>query len=512
MTHDETDTTPSKDLASENVTDINTFKAKMGRPKKEKSEDPPPKQAPISVKEEWIRELLRGLPSLNNYCADNSLEQHPYRGSPLLYATKLPFEFKSYDINGKNKKVFVEIWPHNNTAGNAVMADIDSTTSTINNFLTELNKKLELPWLMSDKQVETAVKSSMRARSNNRDLPRPMGFHSTPDLCFNRLSYDPYEIPDNFDLDQVAPVANTVIKAMRSEKSNVQLSDIFFQFAGRALTYDTDRKQALYIYGKTNGGKSSILLALKEMFGDSYVEVDDEILLSEFGMPLIENKRIVVINEAENKSKNRSKSRFLNSAKFKQLTGDKTMVVNEKKESLRVTAIDCHFIFVSNYLPEIARDNTSVLSRLTFIHVHQLTSKKPQKVVEAAIKNEARHLASYALHKFNALDDKTSLKNLDFEAIEEINDKAEEYFESIFHGHFEADDESRGLPNDVILDKIKHTLRTKHETDNFLSFLLYSGLVKYKKRVTIGAHKKFVYFGIKLRVFAPPVPPHLDKK
>ncbi len=170
--------------------------------------------------------------------------------------------------------------------------------------------------------------------------PKPIAFKSDKARCFSRLTFD---AAPKYSIDDY-PVINEILSRMADPNA-------FCAMIGQCYLPDAPRKQALWLHGDSNSGKSFLLnhIVAKVCGGDSGTATfsGEALKGAHWKQPLI-GKSLLVINEA-------SKD-FLRGESFKSLTGDDLHMINPKGQPMFQGQLTCRVFFSSNDEPEIPND------------------------------------------------------------------------------------------------------------------------------------------------------------
>ena len=196
-----------------------------------------------------------------------------------------------------------------------------------------------------------------------------VGFKTYPtDPCYFRLPFDLAE-EDPFGLEPFEPMTKAPFWASvlaRTSNSDALCHKIYSVFDERA-----NRKQAVYIYGSGDTGKSCIsttlanLLNAREPTGAAIVQnpppggkVDAH------WSAMLVGKRLLVYNEAPH--------RFMDTSEFKAITGENIGTIRGLYEGWRTVDLNMQVFFVSNEDPEVS-SRPEILRRIIACHVGPIT-------------------------------------------------------------------------------------------------------------------------------------------
>jgi hypothetical protein len=163
-----------------------------------------------------------------------------------------------------------------------------------------------------------------------KELPAPIGMRSDGRMCFHRLPFDymPYE--------KHKPPMHFLEFCGRCSDPLVLQAFIGSLFMGASY-----RQQYLYLFGEGNDGKGTLFNLLERMLGQTFTGEDVPEKISPFWSSGLIGKRLCVFPDLENPN-------FPVSPRFRKLTGDDPIRVEEKFKKSYNTKIFTKFIFASN--------------------------------------------------------------------------------------------------------------------------------------------------------------------
>jgi hypothetical protein len=178
------------------------------------------------------------------------------------------------------------------------------------------------------------------------ELPPAVRVKSEPGRCFSRLP---------FDIDKQARIEDAPTWAgMLARMTN---SEAFAMRYGSILDHGADRKQALWLWGDRDSGKSTMIELLRDVIGqNSYNGIEYSDTANSFFKFTLVGKRICYINECS--------VDFLtqDNSPFKGLTGDSFHLVNRKGRDHFMARLDVLMFMTSN--PEPRPKEAAVVERL----------------------------------------------------------------------------------------------------------------------------------------------------
>ncbi len=196
-----------------------------------------------------------------------------------------------------------------------------------------------------------------------RDWPVSVAFKSeTQRITFCRLAFDPEPCTVD-EFHESCPTLSYVLKRMTNAAA----------FCHRvAAMYDgaAARKQAVWVHGPTDGGKSKVADFLSELAGGNKAVADlaaEDLSGAHWKYPLV-GKSLVILRECPNV--------FLTTDRFKNLTGDRWHLINRKgRDQFSVQLQSLVFAF-SNAMPLIP--TPEVKNRLVVCY---LESVAPERLI-----------------------------------------------------------------------------------------------------------------------------------
>ena len=280
------------------------------------------------------------------------------------------------------------------------MITLDSVTKGVRVWLHQLDEKLN-----ETKLNEYPVQTRLKSESGS---------------CFVRLDYDPVKV-DN--LEEQAPLFSKMLGRMTN-------SDAFVKKIGSLFDKKAYRKQSLWLYGPTDGGKSVIQSLIIRMLGGELncVSMTPALMNSPFFKEILVNRGIWLVREA--------KSAFLNSDEYKSLTGDSFHIINPKGRRMYGVDLTGTMIFASNGSPEI-RDEDALLRRVIPICCSAVPEEDRLDGDDLweEFDKEIPYIAGYCIGKYSevkgngfiAFDDKALREGID-ESNYEISAKFSQHF------------------------------------------------------------------------------------
>lgn len=168
------------------------------------------------------------------------------------------------------------------------------------------------------------------AQHGLKTLPDPIMAKSDKGLCFKRLPFD-YR-PHKMHKD---PMHFLEFCGRCSHPEVLQA------FIGSIFVPNSYRQQYLYLFGEGADGKGTLFNLLEKMLGQTFTAEDVPSELAPFWSSSLIGKRLCVFPDLE-------KPGFVKSARFKKLTGDDSIRVEEKFKKQYSTKIFTKFMIASN--------------------------------------------------------------------------------------------------------------------------------------------------------------------
>lgn len=195
-------------------------------------------------------------------------------------------------------------------------------------------------------------------------MPKLVGFKSDPDIVMNRLSFDPSDC-SIVDIEKRAPVFSQLMRRMTNWEA-------FMMRLGSLFDPETDRKQAVYIYGPPDCGKSILGWLIQQVAGATAI-VGAEDTRDKYFKSRFLAKRAVIVQEAT--------ATFLRSELFKAVTGDDYHTIEQKyAQPFTVELLNLMFFF-SNHEPEIPND-PALIERIIACRCESIPKDKMRPVFE----------------------------------------------------------------------------------------------------------------------------------
>lgn len=352
--------------------------------------------------------------SINKNKKNNDVEDSPESTKKLPIAVRenvlMRVLMKDYDWLETNGFGSFNSYPFKNEyrvtrtselAGSYVILKIRNKTATqtdINCIASELSEYVSSLPLWEDqfqgfgigyKQCISIVTKWANRKSDIEKLPKSWGFKSDDEVVFTRLVYDPIDVEEYGEncIEKKAPTFSNALKRMKNPEYLVQrIGSLFFT--------EASRKQALWFYGPSGGGKSQLSFLISALLGEKGVEIltNSDFKDTHYKASMI-GKRAVFINEC--------KSSFIRSEEFKALTGDAYHRITAKYINSYTAQLDCMVFCVSNDIPEIP-DDAPLKKRLIAVYVGAL--EEAEKISEMKVRekylSEVPYISAYCMKEY----------------------------------------------------------------------------------------------------------------
>jgi hypothetical protein len=325
-----------------------------------------------------------------------------------------------------------------------------------------------------------------------RTLPTGVSLNWSDDrgLSFWKLPYVlDRSITTLEDLERRAPHWHEILSRFEENADQfcVRVGSIFFD--------DADRKQAVYIYGPGDCGKSQIQDAIAHLAGahsperGGYAIMDSDDFKDSFGKEVLIGKRVVVISEAS--------TWFLSTGKWKALSGDRSQSVNRKNKARLSIEIDSLFWFFSNNPPRID-GKPELIRRLICCGMrspdYAKTPMIPENQYQKIIRAELPAFVAYCVHKYN--EHGPGRIQVSMKGIETAIEEHESAYTAAFEKYFEVSP-GNSLPAHMVYERLS-------SISSFVKYLNSSGkadLIECWKREYAIQHLRIRENGSRSTVF-----------
>lgn len=251
---------------------------------------------------------------------------------------KLPFPYELRVVRPNDEGGPIILRVDDNTAK---IIDAKYVAGYLREYVANLPKGLS-DYNITYKQCGAVVESWTHQRRDLLDLPKPVAFKSDPDLALARLPFDSIHCTE-LELSTHAPLFSQMLGRVTSNRT------AFCRRLGSLYDPKADRKQAVWMHGPTDAGKSQFIWLLEVLSGGSYGVLGKENLEKSYWKAQLVGKRVALAHEAP--------AKFLRSDGFKALTGDAQHSIDQKYKAIFVARLDAIVFLFSNEAPEIPHDD-----------------------------------------------------------------------------------------------------------------------------------------------------------
>lgn len=219
-----------------------------------------------------------------------------------------------------------------------------------------------------------------------KDWPEPCGFKSSPGYFFKRLDFDPEWGCSRNDF----PFLSHALMRMTN-------SQAFCERVGSMFVKNPDRKQAIWLHGDGDSGKTLWFDILRYLVGErGTASIDNSIVDDKFGLFPLRDKILWIGDEID--------PRFIRSNKFKRITGGSAVQINPKGSAQFDVYLKGITFLNSNHPPEIPNDS-GLINRLIVCGITKVPERErlsPENALSAA-KEELPQFVGYCIESYTKL-------------------------------------------------------------------------------------------------------------
>lgn len=299
----------------------------------------------------------------------------------------------------------------------------------------ELSLAMERPALMGSAwdidfdQCKKVAKRWVSTRKKSLPEPKSIVFLSDPELAFGRLPFDPLSNTSTIWPATDFPILNASLGRMTN-------ADAFCAWVGSLFFPDSNRKQAIWLWGQGDGGKSFWQDVLSFLVGGSHAVADlsASILKSDFWKTAVVGKNLVLIREAE--------AKFLKNGEFKGLLGDSSHQINPKGKDFFTVNLRCFALFASNERPSFPNDS-GIKNRIISCKVEPIPEAEQlgRQILLEKIQPELQSFVSYCMSMYVA-NGPGKIKVQDHSDLQEAIEMYDSGYHSLFDKLFLLDPQS----------------------------------------------------------------------
>jgi len=386
------------------------------------------------------------------------------------------------------QNMIIGIDQKNNTAQ---LMSIDGAAFVLRDFLLRLDERKFSDFYVTHKRAVQIIEAWRS--SGTTDLPRMpklLGFKSDPELVMNRLEFDPVECTA-WDLDKLAPTFSSMMDRMKSN------AHAFMARVGSIFDAKADRKQAVWVYGPRDSGKSQISWILEQLCRRSFAVVGAQDYRDKNFKAQFLGKRIAIVHEAS--------AGFIRNDVFKSLTGDGVHSINQKYMPTFNAELPILIFCFSNDPPEIPLDD-SLTERVIACKIASIPRECliNEHEIQGRLKAELPVIIGACLSEYRLLNGPNRILCND-EDLREAIDKFEEKYVDWLENTIQEDPagvvtlaelnqllRADGLRSDQDIGRVKRVLMARYKVTRTRRDLCTG--VKDEKKI-----RSWVYTGISLR-------------
>ena len=372
----------------------------------------------------------------------------------------------------------------------AEILNVDGAAFILRDFLLRLDEHKFSDFYVTHKRAVQIIEAWRSGPAELPKMPKLLGFKSDPELVMNRLDFDPVECTE-WDLEEKAPTFSNMMDRMK------QNAPAFMASVGSIFDPHADRKQAVWVYGEKDAGKSQIIYLLEQLCRNSFAVVGAQDYRDKNFKAQFLNKRIAIVLEAS--------AGFIRNDVFKSLTGDGVHPINQKYMPTFNADLPVLIFCFSNNAPEIPMDDSLIerviackmlpLERDCLINEHEIQGRLRAElpVIIGACLSEYRLLGASTRIPCNGADL--------LEAVDSFEEKYVDWLENTIQedpagivtlAELNRLLRSDGLHADQDIGRVKRVLMSRYKVTRTRRDLCTGG--KDEKKI-----RAWVYTGISLR-------------
>lgn len=344
------------------------------------------------------------------------LRNEPLRFSEWAKVPRMDVEFQLVRSSGGGPSIILAV--RNNTA---TVITAEKAGEILRSFLLNLPSQFA-PFYINGIRATNILKQFRETPHHLSELPKSVGFKSDPALLLHRLDFDPVDTAI-FELEEKAPCFSTMLTRMSNYES-------LMARIGSLFDPTADRKQAVWVYGPRDCGKSQIAYLLT-LLCPNFAILGSEDHTSPYFKAMLFGNRVGIINEAS--------ARFIRSDVFKATTGDGMHAINQKYQPVFNALLDIIYFCFSNNEPEIPYDD-SLMVRVIACKMSSVPPKErmSEHEFQARLRDELPYIVGAALSCYGHLKPGQRIPCSDEDLQDSINNFEEEYLE-ILENHVVAE-------------------------------------------------------------------------
>ena len=298
---------------------------------------------------------------------------------------KLPFPYDLRVVRPNDEGAPIILKVEDNTAR---IVGAEYVAGYLREYVANLPKGLA-DYNITYKQCAAVIESWVYQRRDLNELPKPVAFKSDGDLALARMPFDPVPCGEG-ELAHCAPRFSQMLGRVTSNRL------AFCMRIGSLYDPKADRKQAVWMHGPSDAGKSQFIWLLEVLSGGSYGVLGKENLEKSYWKAQLVGKRVALAHEAP--------AKFLRSDGFKALTGDAQHSIDQKYKAIFVARLDTIVFLFSNEAPEIPHDD-ALMNRVIDCRIDAVPKdiRIPEPELRAALLAEMPYIAGYCRALYSAI-------------------------------------------------------------------------------------------------------------
>lgn len=287
--------------------------------------------------------------------------------------------------------------------------------------------------------------------------PAALGWPETPGLVLRRMPWSRIErmniTGDDWGAIQVlCPTWWEVLNRMSNRRW-------FCWRIGSLFDPDADRKQAAFIHGPKDSGKSRIQAWIDWLCGKTHLSAGAQVMKSGFWKHMTIGKRAITITEAH--------PEFLQTEDFKSLTGDDRQLIDRKRIDMVYVKVNFMLFFFSNHKPVIP-DLPEIRVRVAACDLGSLpegTELIPAKDYDQKLIEESQRFVSWCVDLYESAP-----RRMEPEFTPGMEEGLEQFAEgewAVFHQLFRFDEEG-WVSNSEVNRQLGNHVRKSIDLDKLL--------------------------------------------